>query len=454
MTNENEIMQNTCEECGCVDEELFELDGKLLCSDCAEAAGFKRCDICGEWIREEDGYVTVNGDFICDDCYCDGFATCEDCGEIVSADDMTLVNEGSRSERFVCSCCIDSYTRCDDCGGYFSDELLYSDCYGNAVCNDCFDRRWYFCEDCDRLISSDEATWVNDEGPFCEGCAEDHRDSGSFHDYGYKPDPEFQLRSSELSKLAGEQGRVVSSYEAQDFVPTFGVELEVDCGDDHNDLADELEELDEPIYMKHDGSLGDEGVEIVTHPCSLAFHMYELRWAEISRVCESHGFKSHDTTTCGLHIHVGRRCLGSDSYERKTTAAKLVWLTVRFQNELTAFSRRKAEQLERWASFPRLDYEDHCHDELSLREAALQTEWAGRYQAINLCPSETVEFRFFRGTLKRSTIIASIQLISNMVKYAMTHTLEECADKAEWTDIINAEQFKELSTYAAKRGLL
>ena len=59
MTNENEIMQNTCEECGCVGEELFELDGKLLCSDCAEAAGFKRCDICGEWIREEDGYVTV-----------------------------------------------------------------------------------------------------------------------------------------------------------------------------------------------------------------------------------------------------------------------------------------------------------------------------------------------------------------------------------------------------------
>lgn len=41
-----------------------------------------------------------------------------------------------------------------------------------------------------------------------------------------------------------------------------------------------------------------------------------------------------------------------------------------------------------------------------------------------------------------------------MVKYAMSHTLEECADKAEWTDIINAEQFKELSTYAAQRGLL
>ena len=454
MTNENEIMQNTCDECGCVDEELFELDGKLLCSDCAEAAGYKRCEDCDEWVREEDGYVTADGKFICEDCRDNGdYSVCDDCDEIVDLDETFDINPGMRGERLVCSCCADDYQRCDDCGNLFDDEHVHSDEYDTVVCDDCYDRSWYTCVNCGRLVRSDEVLFDCNDDPVCEDCY-DEGNRESFHDYGYKPDPEFQFRSSELSKLASEQGRVVSSYEAQDFAPTFGVELEVDRGDDHNGLADELEELDEPIYMKHDGSLGDEGVEIVTHPCSLSFHMYELRWAEISRVCESHGFKSHDTTTCGLHIHVGRRCLGSDSYERKTTAAKLVWLTVRFQNELTAFSRRKAEQLERWASFPCLDYEDHCHDELSLREAALQTERDGRYQAINLCPSETVEFRFFRGTLKRSTLIASIQLISNMVKYAMTHTLEECADKAEWTDIINAEQFKELSTYAAQRGLL
>ena len=452
MTNEN--MQNICESCGCTDEELFELDGQLLCADCAEAAGYKRCENCGEWVREIDGYVTVDGDFICEDCYCDGYFTCEDCGEIIHCDDAVIVDRDHRHERWVCSYCADRYTRCDDCGGYFSDELIYSDAYGNAVCNDCFGERWYFCEDCDRLISSDEATWVDDKGPFCEDCAEDHRNSGeAIHDYSYKPNPEFMLRSSELKELGNAKGRCISSYEAQDFVPTFGVELEVDGGSNPGELAGELEELGEPIYMKHDGSL-DDGVEIVTHPCSLAFHQYELRWAEICRTCDDHGFKSHDTTTCGLHIHVGRRSLGADDYERKTTAAKLVWLTCRFQSELTVFSRRKAERLEHWASFPYLDPEDHCRDELSLREAALQTEWGGRYQAINLCPSETVEFRFFRGTLKRSTIIASIQLVSNMVKYAMTHTLEECATEAHWLDVLNIEQHKELSTYAAKHGLL
>lgn len=453
MTNENEIMQNTCEECGCVDEELFELDGKLLCSDCAEAAGYKRCEDCDEWVREEDGLVTADGKFICDDCYCSGdYSICGDCDEIVDTDEMFDINPGMRGERLVCSCCANDYQRCTDCGNLFDDEHVHSDEWDTVVCDDCYDYRWYTCVNCGRLVRSDEVLFDRNDDPVCEDCY-DEGNSESFHDYGYKPVPDFQFRSSELSKLTTEQGHVVSSYGAQDFVPTFGVELEVDYGNDHNDLADELEELGEPIYMKHDGSLGDEGVEIVTHPCSLAFHMYELRWAEISRICESHGFKSHDTTTCGLHIHVGRRCLGADSYEQKTTAAKLVWLTVRFQNELTTFSRRKAEQLDRWAAFPALDLEDHCRDELSLREAALQTEWAGRYQAINLCPSETVEFRLFRGTLKRSTLIASIQLISNMVKYALSHTLLECAT-AEWSDVINAEQFKELSTYAAQRGLL
>ena len=266
MTNENEIMQNTCDECGCVDEELFELDGKLLCADCAEAAGYKRCEDCDEWVREEDGYTTAGGKFICEDCRDSGdYSVCDDCDEIVDVDEMFDINPGMHGERLVCSCCADDYQRCDDCGNLFGDKHVHSDEWGAVVCDDCYDRSWYTCVNCGRLVRSDEVMFDRNNDPVCADCY-DEGNSESFHDYGYKPDPEFQFRSSELSELASEQGRVVSSYEAQDFAPTFGVELEVDCGDDHNDLADELEELDEPIYMKHDGSLGDEGVEIIWFP--------------------------------------------------------------------------------------------------------------------------------------------------------------------------------------------
>ena len=290
-------------------------------------------------------------------------------------------------------------------------------------------------------------------GYYCEDCGSDD-ESNSFHDYSYKPEPEFQFRSSELEKLKLLRGRYISAYEAQADLLTFGVELEVDKGNDHNELCDQLAELDQPIYMKHDGSLGDEGVEIVTHPCSLAYHQYELRWAEIAHICKANDYKSHDAVTCGLHVHVGRLALGNDRTERSTTAAKLVWLAYRLQNELLNFSRRGENELNRWASFPKLPDPASLSDSLTLTRTALDTVSDGRYQAVNLCPGATVEFRLFRGTLKRDTIIATLQLVNNLTKYALSHTIEDCALNVTWNDILAVEQFKELNTYSAKRGLL
>ena len=71
---------------------------------------------------------------------------------------------------------------------------------------------------------------------------------------------------------------------------------------------------------------------------------------------------------------------------------------------------------------------------------------------MNLCNTHTVEFRIFRGTLNRDSIIAAIQLVSNLTKYAMTHTPMECRDAA-WSEVVGFEQFKELDAYCRKMGL-
>ena len=444
----------TCEECGCCNEELFELNGQLLCADCAESNGYRRCDDCGEWTEERDGYFVADGTFICADCLNSGeYAYCDECDRVVRYDEVVTVDAGTRTEQTVCTDCAESrYYRCDDCGEYFSSLRIHQDDYNNCICDDCFDSRWYICEDCGRLIHTDNVEFRNCVA-YCEDCAPDD-ESNSFHDYSYKPEPEFQFRSSELEKLKILRGRYISAYEAQDNLLTFGVELEVDKGDDHNELCDQLAELKQPIYMKHDGSLGDEGVEIVTHPCSLAYHQYELRWAEIARICKANDYTSHDAVTRGLHIHVGRRALGDDSTSRCSTAAKLVWLTWRLRFELLKFSRRGEEQLNRWAAFPRLPAPEALAQNGLLHKYALETVGDGRYQAINLCPTATVEFRLFRGTLKRETLIASIQLVNNLTKYALSHTIEDCALTATWNDVLAVEQFKELNTYSAKRGLM
>ena len=447
----NESMnERTCMECGCVDEDLFEvcIDGedKVLCADCLHNLGYYRCEDCGEWHHESHMHETHDGDMVCDSCADSDYFLCDDCGELFPLDDAVTVNSGTRQEAYVCeSCADDNYYRCDDCESYYSSMYTHQDNFGNVICDDCYDRHWYTCESCGRLIQSDEAYWDEDaEEYFCADCISSRR-SGAFHGYGYKPDPEFKYRSGEARR----EDHLTT-------LLTFGVELEVDNGRDHLTLTNELAKLGQPIYMKHDGSLGEEGVEIVTHPCSLAYHQYDLRWAEISRQCRHLGYTSHEAGTCGLHIHIGRRQMGEDYEAQRRTAGNLVLLAYRLQTQLTKFSRRTKEQLDDWARMPDLmgrGYRSECsYRDIELTEFALSTCNYGRYQAVNLCNSETVELRFFRGTLKRDTLIASLQLANNLTKFAMTHTPTECIH-AEWADVVGIEQFKELNAYCQSRGL-
>lgn len=441
--NENMI----CQECGCADEQLFELEingeTKLVCADCARDLGFVRCDDCGEWVPEDESYVTADGETICESCYEDNYFTCEDCGEIHHNEDLIVVNPGRGDEQYVCSDCAERhYYRCDDCGEYFYDCNVHIGNNDVAICDDCWDRGgWSVCEDCGDIVSDDEINYCESDGCYyCDSCYADHNESCDFHDYYYKPTPEFKFRSSEARN--------------HENILTFGVELEVDLGDDHQDLTRDLAALEQPIYMKHDGSLGSEGVEIVTHPCSLAYHTYKLRWAEISRTCRNHDFKSHNTDSCGLHIHVGRRQFGDTPDQRSKTAGNLVILARQLWDSLTIFSRREKDRLDRWAARPNLDMiQGASYTDSDLTQMALNTERDGRYQAVNLCNRETVEFRLFRGTLKRSTILASLQLVDAMTHFAMDHTPTECFN-ATFADVIGATQFKELHEYCISRGLL
>ena len=199
-------------------------------------------------------------------------------------------------------------------------------------------------------------------------------------------------------------------------------------------------------------------MEIVTHPCTLNYHQYELKWGAIIHACESNGYKSHDTTTCGLHTHVNRNVFGDDEYSRRAGCAKLVLLVNALWDKLVTFSRRKPDALENWSARPYL-HEWDCFTrgdfdgkDADLIEMAYATEDRGRYQAINLTNYATVEFRMFRGTLKRSTLIATLQLVSNMTRYAAAHTPTECVH-ATWADVLGVEQYKELTAYCTERGL-
>ena len=76
--------------------------------------------------------------------------------------------------------------------------------------------------------------------------------------------------------------------------------------------------------------------------------------------------------------------------------------------------------------------------------------YANRYQAINSINEETIEFRLYRGTLRYSTFVATLQLTKWLVEYVETHTECEChslcLEKTKFSD-------NELNLYLQERGL-
>jgi hypothetical protein len=268
------------------------------------------------------------------------------------------------------------------------------------------------------------------------------------HDYYYKPNPVFGYRGRENGKR------------------TYGVELECEPSASRRmgsaSLSDRLDDVSDRIYCKHDGSLND-GVEIVSHPGTLYHHMYQLRWKALCQTAVKAGYRSHDAAHCGLHIHIGREQLGTNENERDDVARKLTVLVYRNWDQLVNFSRRRESQLDEWAPMPQiggtvnrmLPYVGNDDAIRELADAYLVAhdyDHADRYTAVNMTNDTTVEIRIFRGTLKRDTIIAALQLVDNLCEYATTHTWTDILT-CTWADVALVKRYAELDAYLVARNL-
>ena len=344
------------------------------------------CDYCGMELAEEEG-TYVDDELLCDDCVADHCITCDHCGEIIWTTDCVT----------------------DD---------------NSFLCQSCFDAHYHRCESCDRIISDDDCYW-HDDLPYCESCYEDLEDE--IEDYSYKPTPIFY----------GDGKRY------------FGVELEVDDGGKDNDNAYRLKSIGnaqlETIYIKSDGSL-DDGFEIVSHPMTLDYHIEEMNWKNIFREAVFMGYRSHQTSTCGLHVHVNRNAFGDNQAEQEDVISRILFFVEKHWNELLKFSRRTNRQLERWAA--RYGYKDTPKE---MMDHAKSYHY-GRYTCVNLTNTETVEIRIFRGTLKYNTFIATLQLVNRLCDVAIYLTDSELHTMS-WSDFTAGITEPELIQYLKERRL-
>lgn len=344
---------------------------------------------------------------------------CSHCGEIIDTDDYEEFNG-----EILCSDCLDDYTTvCDCCGARIWSEDAEGDDY-TSLCRQCYDYHYTRCEECDALIHNDDA-YEYDDGYFCHECYQKIRRNASIHEYGYKPEPIFY----------GDSNRY------------FGVELEIDGAGKDDDYATEILDIanmrDDHIYIKTDGSL-DDGMEIVTHPMSLEYHK-DFCWEDIMHHAVRLGYRSHQTSTCGLHIHVNRDSLASDREEQDEVISRILYFVEHHWNELLKFSRRSEYAMNRWAA--RYGYENSPK---AIMDKAKKNY--GRYVAVNLCNYHTIEFRLFRGTLKYNTLIATLELVNKICELAVLMDDDEIS-KLSWSEFVAEITEPELIQYLKERSL-
>jgi hypothetical protein len=172
-----------------------------------------------------------------------------------------------------------------------------------------------------------------------------------------------------------------------------------------------------------------------------------MPWKELLQEAKNMGYRSHQTSTCGLHIHVSREAFGETDDEQDRAIARILYFVERHWEELLKFSRRTPRQLERWAA--RYGYKDRPKEIL---DYAKKGYGAGRYTCVNLQNDATIEFRIFRGTLKLNTFIATLQLIDRICDVAIFMSDEELQGMS-WTTFVSGCTQPELVQYLKERRL-
>ena len=411
-----------CANCGCIideeNEKFYTLPfGSVICEDCFERDYFE-CESCGDVVKRVYGYE-ADSDWYCEDCFFDEYTICDSCGEPIPNEDAIPVY-ALRGEivAYACEDCVDDwnvygstreYARCAIDGKVYHKSDMRNESYRGetydgrhvyeeAWINDYAFSELHYCNCCESYVLSDN--W-NESLDCCEWCEDDRDDRciTSYHDH------------HGCWEYYGEEKDL------------FGIELEVE--NDANDISrgecamwlhDHFNAFtDDHVVFERDGSLsGYGGFEIISHP-----HDWDsfnaLDWKSALEYMSGNGFKSHDTTTCGLHIHINRQMFGEDSNEQYENLAKVCYLYSVAWVFFLKLSRRTQAQADSWAR--RYVQDKYSEAKTKVRNDD-ETKNCSRYSAVNLSNYETIEFRLGRGTLRYESFRAWIDLHLTMVRNA------------------------------------
>ncbi len=273
------------------------------------------------------------------------------------------------------------------------------------------------CEDCGKIEQEDDLHSTYDgDNVVCSSCFEDyyyHERSGQYvhqDDDNYSENDEDDSIIGEYHSSSDQLGKIPSEFDKRKSQVFLGLELEMEVTDDYSRsdkaqyILENLKTYQDPkgkfydyCLLENDGSLNN-GFEMVTGYTGLDVHEKQLAFFKKP----IRGLRSHDTSTCGLHIHIDKRNMTLNH------ATKLILFMHDSGNQklIKTIARRTssrfAKVVNKKADYAWLKSAKRSHDPLcNLND--------DRYESLNFQNEKTVEFRLFKGTLKFESIMACLE---------------------------------------------
>ena len=348
---------------------------------------------------------------------------CGDCGSSTEVFNSSFFHEVSDA--------IESEDDRDEFRDVITTRYTLSDDF-NDYCHNCQDNHEYFSD----TLSRHQIIVRGDMIVGHSGKEYNYYNGSGIDSYDYKPD--FKL---------------LHLQDESDSDLHLGAEIEIDKGgENHNKSRAITAILGSDSYAMHDGSLSD-GFEIATMPASLNYHMNYMNYQDAFHAASKLGYRAHDTSTCGLHVHFNRRFFGSARATQNIKAAYMTLILERNWDEVVKFSRRDYHHIEEWADKRDLADEIHSSDTDDDITRKFFDRYDAKYVAVNTQHSNSFEIRIFRGTLRYETYIATLQFVSNLAHIAKECTTLTRAQQITFDDIVNYKRHPELINYLATRGM-
>lgn len=346
-------------------------------------------------------------------------------------DPHELVEQGSSV--WLCDSCDDQHSYCDDCSTLTHNDDLTSVTWSSSVCENCREDTYSWCD-------SHDGYYHNSEG--CSSCDEDEYESDTLiNDYSYRPSPTFFLGGSRVSC---NEPKHVS-------VTGFELEMEaVECSvSEGAELANEL--YQESCYLKHDGSLSD-GFEMVSHPLTRAYIDSVFNFDGLKELSKL-GMRSAQTRTCGLHVHINRGFFTG----RETSFYRFLSMFNNNSDQWRKLAGRSTSTYSRWTDEETENMFKYTRGLSKERTTGSRSINNDRYVAINMQPRETVELRFFKGTLRPSTMKARVEAVHAVAEFSIATrnniNIKASSDWDKFRQFAETNGYKAFSEYATEKGV-